>query len=52
MKIVEKINNWLFSYADFYVFQTIGAQQYYSKAIQDRSVVLPNPINRIERTVE
>lgn len=52
MKIVEKINNWLFSFADFYVFQTIGAQQYYSKAIQDRSVVIPNPINRIERTVE
>lgn len=52
LKIVEKIYNWLFSFADFYVFQTIGAQQYYSKAIQDRSVVIPNPINRIERTVE
>lgn len=52
MKIAETVSDWLFSFADYYVFQTKGAQSYYSKAIRDRSVIIPNPINRIIRTVE
>lgn len=50
MKLAETVGDWLFSIADYYVFQTTGAQQYYSKAIQKRSTVIPNPINRLKRT--
>ena len=52
MRVAEFIGNYLFSFADYYVFQTIGAKKYYPKAIQRKSVVIPNPINRIERTLK
>lgn len=51
MKLAETIGDWLFSFADYFVFQTTGAQQYYSNSIQKRSTVIPNPINRLERTI-
>jgi len=52
LKIFKIISNWFFSFADYYVFQSNGAQKYFSKAIQNKSIVIPNPINRIERTVK
>lgn len=41
-KIVAKL---LYPKADGFVFQTEEAQQYFSKKIQKKSVVIPNPIN-------
>ena len=35
----------LYSKADGFVFQTEEAREYFSKKIQERSVVIPNPIN-------
>lgn len=40
-KILRKI---FYRFSDGYVFQTEEAKQYFSKAIQKRSVVIPNPI--------
>jgi glycosyltransferase involved in cell wall biosynthesis len=34
----------LYRKADAFVFQTTGAQSFYSKSIQARSVVIPNPV--------
>lgn len=50
MKVVDLLNTWAFNQADGYVFQTKMAQAYYSKAIQRRSVVIPNPIWATART--
>lgn len=36
----------LYKKADFFVFQTSGAKLYYSKTIQKRAYVIPNPIKR------
>lgn len=52
MRIAENIGDWLFSFADYYVFQTVGAQQYYSKSIQNKSTIIPNPIKKLERSTE
>ncbi len=52
MRFAESLGNLLFSTADYFVFQTEGAKQYYSKSIQNRSTIIPNPINRLERTKE
>ena len=35
----------LYPLADGYVFQTEEAKQYFSKKIQDKSIIIPNPIN-------
>lgn len=42
----------LFLQADAFVFQTPKAQQYYSQEIQKKSVVIPNPIRPLCRTIE
>lgn len=47
MKVVGLLNRWAFNQADGYVFQTQMAQAYYCKAIQRRSVVIPNPIRPV-----
>lgn len=49
-KIVNVLNAWAFKQADRYIFQTRMAQAYYDKSIQDRSVVIPNPIHPLKRT--
>lgn len=49
-KVVNWLNTWAFKQADGYVFQTPMAQAYYGKAIQNRSVVIPNPIHPMRRT--
>lgn len=41
-KMIMKI---LYSRADGFVFQTEEAREYFSKKIQERSIVIPNPIN-------
>lgn len=51
-KAVNWLNTWAFNQADGYVFQTQMAQAYYYKAIQDRAVVIPNPIRQMQRTEE
>ena len=39
------VRNELFKKADICVFQTHGAKEYFSKYVQNKSVVIPNPIN-------
>lgn len=51
-KIINLLNTWAFNQADGYVFQTQMAQTYYDKTIQDRSIVIPNPIRPLQRTEE
>lgn len=41
-RIARKV---LYPFADYYVFQTEGEQQFFSKKIQNRSIVIPNPVN-------
>lgn len=44
--IVRKITNkWIYRLADCIVFQTGDAVKYYPKAVRDKSVIIPNPIN-------
>ena len=49
-KLIGRVNTWAFNQADGYVFQTKMAQAYYSDAIQNKSVVIPNPISPMLRT--
>lgn len=51
-KIIYLLNTWAFNQANGYVFQTQMAQTYYDKTIQDRSIVIPNPIRPLQRTEE
>ena len=51
-KVVSWLNNWAFRQADGYVFQTPMAQAYFDDYIQKRSVVIPNPIKVMRRTIE
>lgn len=51
-KIINRLNTWAFNQADGYVFQTQMAQAFYDKAIQNRSVVISNPIRTMQRTEE
>lgn len=44
--ILRKIRDFLYQFADFLVFQTEDAKQYYSKKIQRKSAIIPNPINQ------
>lgn len=50
-KLLMKV---LFSKADGFVFQTEEAKQYFSKNIQNKSIIIPNPINEdfIEKPFE
>lgn len=45
----SKINQWimkiLYKRANGFIFQTEEAKQYFSKEIQDKSIIIPNPIN-------
>ena len=43
--ITKILANWLYSKADLIVFQTSDAKKYFSKKIQEKSVIIPNPIN-------
>ena len=52
VKVFGRMNNWAFKQADYYVFQTLKAQEYYSEDIQQRSVVIANPIHSLLRTKE
>lgn len=51
-KIIYLLNTWSFNQANGYVFQTQMAQTYYDKTIQDKSIVIPNPIRPLQRTEE
>lgn len=50
-KAINWLNTWAFNQAAGFVFQTKMAQAYYSDSIKERSVVIPNPIHPLERTV-
>ena len=47
-----KLSNFAFLFADYYVFQTQAAQNFYSKRIIKRSSIIPNPIEPLLRTQE
>ena len=48
----KRIGNWVtnksFTSADYYVFQTEGAQKFYKTNIIQRSVIIPNPVEKSE----
>lgn len=49
-KLINRLNNWAFTSADAFVFQTRQAMGYYGDIIKNKSVVIPNPINPLKRT--
>ena len=49
--ILGRIVFWAFKQADYYVFQTEKAKAFYSKKIQNKSVVIANPVVPLQRTV-
>ena len=51
-KVFERLNNWAFKRANYYVFQTTMAQAYFNSDIRNRSTVIANPIHPLIRTVE
>lgn len=52
LKLFGKLNKWAFKQADYYVFQTEMAKKFFSQKIQDKSIVIPNPIRPLSRTIE
>ena len=48
--MMSRVEAFAFNRADKYVFQTPQAMAYYSKSIQYRGVVIPNPVKPLERT--
>lgn len=50
--LVYKLNRMAFENADFYVFQTERARDYYSDKIKKKSSVIANPIKPLKRTTE
>lgn len=44
-KMTRVLRSLLYPLADNYVFQTNGEKEFFSKRIQKRSVVIPNPVN-------
>lgn len=44
-KIQQKLRDWAFTRADVCVFQTEYARQMFSKRIQKKGIIIPNPIN-------
>lgn len=50
--IMSRVESFAFNKADKYVFQTPQAMAYYSKSIQSRGVVIPNPVKPVKRTSE
>lgn len=51
-RLVSSLMGRLFLQADAYVFQTYKAQAFFPEYIQNRSVVIPNPIHPLKRTKE
>ncbi len=51
-RLTSGLMNRLFLQADAYVFQTYKAQAFFPKHIQNRSVIIPNPIHPLKRTKE
>ena len=49
-KLISLLNDYLFGKADFYVFQTEKAKQFYPKKIRRKSTVIPNPVMPLKRT--
>lgn len=49
-KLINPIINYIFGFADVYVFQTTYARDFYSSDIRSKSVVIPNPIDPLLRT--
>lgn len=43
-KIHRKIRDFLYNFADGFVFQTEDAKNYFSKRIQSKSTIIPNPL--------
>lgn len=41
----QKLRNFAFNFADKIVFQTEDAKKYFSKYVQKKGVIIPNPIN-------
>lgn len=50
LKLFGRLNSWAFRQADWYVFQTQQAKEYFCSEIQSRSTVIPNPITPLART--
>ena len=49
--IIYKLNEWAFSKADGYVFQTEAARAFFNRKIQSNSVIIPNAVPVLKRTV-
>lgn len=43
--IQKKFRDWLYKKADVIVFQTEYAKEYFDNQIQEKSVIIPNPVN-------
>lgn len=52
MKLFGGLNSWAFKQADFYVFQTLMAKEYFDERIQRDSAVIANPIKPLIRTID
>ena len=44
-KLLRGLRNFLFCLADFVVFQTPGARDYFPKKVRKKSIIIPNPIS-------
>lgn len=42
--ILDKLKRRCFRFADTIVFQTTGAKDYFPKSIQDKGIIIPNPV--------
>lgn len=42
--IIADIARWIFQFADGAVFQTQGAQAFYPSKLQNKSIIIPNPV--------
>ena len=43
-KIVRRLRNFLYKYIDYLVCQTLDAKAYFPQKIQEKTVIIPNPI--------
>lgn len=51
-RFIDAINLILFSRADAFVFQTEKAKKFFNNKVQKRSVVIPNPVVPLQRTID
>ena len=51
-KILTFLNTSIFARADYFVFQTEQAKSFYSKRVQRKACVIPNPIHPLVRTMQ